>query len=172
MWQSSIKCRKTISWQTVCTESSQFYFIDYLTIMFDRPKQIFTWPFINFLTNTLWHRFWQLWVYKHLVRIKNNRNIFKSSGLGLTSCSQKLTLYMFRHSCPNIYWNVTSFTDDLEHWIGFKTKPYLYLYITWLQILVYIFNLNTGYSKMNKMKSHGQSCKNIRIQSCVSTWTS
>ena len=50
MGQSGIECGKIISWQTGRTESSRLKFIKYLTRIFNRPKQIFTWPFINFLT--------------------------------------------------------------------------------------------------------------------------
>ena len=50
MGQSGIECGKIISWQTDRTESSRLKFIKYLTRIFNRPKQIFTWPFINFLT--------------------------------------------------------------------------------------------------------------------------
>ena len=50
MGQSGIECGKIISWQTGRMESSRLKFIKYLTRIFNRPKQIFTRPFINFLT--------------------------------------------------------------------------------------------------------------------------
>ena len=50
MGQSGIECGKIISWQTGGKESSRLYFIKYLTRIYNWPKQIFTWPFKNFLT--------------------------------------------------------------------------------------------------------------------------
>ena len=50
MGQSGIDCGKIVSWQTGRTESSRLQFIKYLTRIFNWPKQIFTWLFINFLT--------------------------------------------------------------------------------------------------------------------------
>ena len=46
MGQSGIECGKIIHWQTGRMESSRLKCIKYFT----RSKQIFTWPFINFLT--------------------------------------------------------------------------------------------------------------------------
>ena len=67
MGQSGIECGKIISWQTGRTVSFRLKFIKYLNRIFNWPKQIFTWPFINFLTVSYDMIFLQQWGTKLII---------------------------------------------------------------------------------------------------------
>ena len=94
--------------------------------------------------------------------------------MGNTAVPEKRNLgllYLLGYSCPNIYGDITTFTDHFEHLFACKTTLSVSIYqpMAHPSTCMYTFTLTTGYSEMNKMKSHRKSWENIRIQPCLCT---